>query len=105
MSTQKTKNDQPEIAGVSIPSPISIQVPNIAMKSNSLLATRLFSNNLASHVCVSVVLWEFNPVCLEGKIPILKCLHSNEYRANVPPTMQLKLKLINPKLRDVVTKH
>lgn len=60
------------------------------MKSKSLLATRLVSNNLASQVCDSVTLGEFKPTCLEGKIPILKCLQSNEYRANVPPAMQLK---------------
>lgn len=75
------------------------------MKSNNLLATMLFSNSLASHVCVSVVLSKFNPVCLEGKIPILKCLHSNEYRANVPPTMQLKLKFIRESNPNLVTSN
>jgi hypothetical protein len=67
------------------------------MKSKSLLATILVSNNLASQVFVSVTLVEFIPTCLEGNIPILKCLHNNEYKANVPPTIQLKLKFINMK--------
>lgn len=83
---------KPEIAGVSMPSPISMHMPNIAIKSNTLLAIILLLKKLAS------LLWSFAPACppewktlgfesmhLEGRIPIFKFLQSNEYKAKVPP--------------------
>lgn len=55
MSTQKDTEcklngpiqaNVPEMAGVSMPSPISMHIPNIAMKSSTLLAIKLLSQNL-----------------------------------------------------------
>lgn len=45
--------NKPEIAGVSIPSPISMHMPSIAIKSSSRLATMLFSKKLPSLLCFS----------------------------------------------------
>lgn len=41
-----TQANIPEMAGVSMPSPISMHIPNIAMKSSTLLAIKLLSQNL-----------------------------------------------------------
>lgn len=43
-----TQANIPEMAGVSMPSPISMHIPNIAMKSSTLLAIKLLSQNLPS---------------------------------------------------------
>lgn len=39
---------KPEIAGVSMPSPMSMHIPNIAMNSSTLLAVMLLSKNFPS---------------------------------------------------------
>ena len=45
---EKENDEKPEIAGVSIPSPINMHVPNIAMNSSTLLATMLLSKKIPS---------------------------------------------------------
>jgi hypothetical protein len=89
---EKEKDEKPEIAGVSIPSPISMHVPNIAMKSSALLAAMLLSKKFPSLLLFSVASCkteceklEFVCTCLEERIPIFIFLQSNEYKANVPP--------------------
>lgn len=84
----------PEIAGVRIPSPITMHMPSIAIKSNNLLATTLFLKNLASLLCFSVPSskrecerLELEFAGLEERIPIFMFLQSNEYKAKVPPAM------------------
>lgn len=81
------------MAGVSMPSPINIHMPSIAMKNNTLLAIKLLSINIPSLLGFS------NPWCkllyerldceftlvVEVILPMFICLQSNEYRANVPP--------------------
>lgn len=88
------RSEIPEIAGVRIPSPITIHVPNIAIKSNILLATTLFLKNLASLLWFSMPSskiererLEFELAGFELRIPIFICLQSNEYRAKVPPAI------------------
>ena len=39
-------NNKPEIAGVRIPSPMSMHIPRIDMNNNTLLAVKLLSKNL-----------------------------------------------------------
>ena len=39
-------HNKPEIAGVRIPSPMSMHIPRIAMNNNTLLAVKLRSKNL-----------------------------------------------------------
>lgn len=73
----------PDIAGVRIPSPITMHMPNIAIKSNNLLAIILFLKNFASLLCFSVPSFGFEG--LEERIPIFIFLQSNEYSAKVPP--------------------
>lgn len=80
--------NKPEMAGVSIPSPISMHMPSIAIKSNTLLATTLFSKNLQSLLWFSELAlgtFEFELTRLLEITPIFIFLQSSEYRANVPP--------------------
>lgn len=91
----KNHGDKPEIAGVSIPSPINMHMPNIAMKSNILLATILLSKNLPSLLLFSVPSCKLECEILESELmrlaernPISIFLQSKEYKANVPPTNQ-----------------
>ena len=42
--------DKPEIAGVSMPSPMSMHMPSIAMNSSALLAVMLRSKNFPSQL-------------------------------------------------------
>jgi hypothetical protein len=41
-------NNKPEIAGVNMPSPMSMHIPRIAMNNNTLLAVMLRSKNFPS---------------------------------------------------------
>jgi hypothetical protein len=43
-----TTNNKPEIAGVSMPSPMSMHIPRIAINNNALLAVMLRSKNFPS---------------------------------------------------------
>lgn len=78
---------KPEIAGVSMPSPISIHMPKMAMKSNTLLATILFSKNFPSALWFLVPLCTIDSECFREMIPIFMFLQSSEYRAKVPPAI------------------
>jgi hypothetical protein len=82
------------MAGVRMPSPISMHMPNIATKSNILLANMLLSRNFSSLPCFlgfkfdgplseSFLEFEF----LDERMPMLACRQSREYRANVPPAI------------------
>ena len=84
----KRRCTKPEIAGVSIPSPINMHMPSMAMKSNTLLAIILLSKNFPSALCFLVPLDEIPEFGFEHfreRNPISMCLQSNEYKANVPP--------------------
>lgn len=79
------------MAGVRIPSPMSMHVPSIAMNSNIRLAMILLSKNFPSLICFAVPPGRIEPgrfVLLECKMLMLMFLHSSEYRANVPPAME-----------------
>lgn len=76
---------KPEIAGVSIPSPISMHMPKIAMKSNTLLAIILFSKNFPSALCFLLPFGTIELDCFREMIPIFMFLQSSEYKAKVPP--------------------
>jgi hypothetical protein len=75
-----------------------MHMPNIATKSNTLLATPLLSKKNRSLLCFLVTsslecerLEEFVLARFEERIPIFICLQSNEYKANVPPVINLCL--------------
>lgn len=95
---------KPEIAGVSIPSPISMHMPNIARKSNILLATILSSKNLPSLLLVPMPsckpereILMLEATLWEERNPTFIFLQSREYKANVPPaTNQLSVEVRNP---------
>ena len=77
-----------------MPSPISMHMPNIAIKRSILRAVMLCSKNFPSLLFFSVPKeglaceeFDFPPTFLDGRIPILTCLQSREYRAKVPPAV------------------
>lgn len=77
-----------------MPSPISMHMPKIAMKSNTRLATMLLSKNLPRLLCFSVppfnwegITLEFELACFGESMPMFKFLQSKEYKANVPPAI------------------
>lgn len=72
-----------------MPSPISMHIPKIETKSNTLWATILFLKKLTSLLFLSVFSGktEFELARLEERIPIFIFLQSNEYTANVPPAV------------------
>lgn len=69
-------NKVPEIAGVSMPSPMSIHTPSIAMNSTILRAVMLCSRNFPSLLWLSFLInWleceRSAPVLFDGRMPIL----------------------------------
>lgn len=74
-----------------MPSPISMHIPNIGKKSNTLLATMLLSIDFL------IALWFLVPLCSEEfedfgeRILISMFLQSKEYKANVPPAINQSL--------------
>jgi hypothetical protein len=74
-----------------------MHMPNIATKSNTLLANILLSKKIPSLLCFLVTSsiecerLEFVLARFEERIPIFICLQSNEYKANVPPVINLCL--------------
>lgn len=87
LAIDNRRKEIPEIAGVSMPSPISIHMPSMAIKNNTLLATKLLSISIPSLVWF-FKLWAIILLPLEVIGPIFMWRQSNEYRANVPPAMQ-----------------
>lgn len=94
--------NKPEMAGVSIPSPISMHMPSIAMKSKTLLAITLFSINLPNLLgfwelwyTLACEILEFETMRFEERNPISIFLQSNEYNANVPPAIKNSTKVKN----------
>lgn len=94
MQKKKRESAVPDMAGVRMPSPISMHMPNIATKSNILLANMLRSRNFSSLPCL--LRFKFNgPLCktslgfvfLDERMPMLACRQSREYKAKVPPDL------------------
>ena len=71
-----------------------MHMPNIATKSNTLLATILLSKKIPILLffsvpsCVECERLEFELTRFGERIPIFTCLQSNEYKANVPPAIK-----------------
>lgn len=86
---------KPEMAGVRMPSPMSMHIPSTATNSNILRAMMLRSRNFpslpGSWLCErSSIEFSF----FDGRMPMLMCLQSKEYMAKVPPAVNT-----NPDLR------
>lgn len=91
---QKENNNEmiPEMAGVRMPSPISMHMPNIATKSSILLANMLRSRNFTSlpGLLGSKFDGPLNKISLgfeflDERRPMSAWRQSREYRAKVPP--------------------
>lgn len=92
--TKLTKGEKsPDIAGVRIPSPITIQVPIrtrirrmfflyacVSSHCLTLKASEFSSNIWRTYVVSFSSVW-----CWLGIVFTFACLHNSEYRANVPP--------------------
>ena len=86
---------QPEIVGVSTPSPITMQVPSNTTNRSPMCFPLYFSKNgLIAQLRVvsrgSLTLYVDNcssKGCRLGKRLKFACVHNNEYRANVPPAI------------------
>ena len=83
----------PDIAGVRIPSPITIQVPTRTRIRSAFFRNAYLSNHrlvLAAKDCSwkverLYVVSSSSVRCWFGIVLTLACRQSNEYRANVPP--------------------
>lgn len=85
-----------------MPSPMSMHIPSIAMKSTILLAVILRSINIPSLLRISVpteglacTAFVTESAFFEGRMPMFVCLQSREYRANVPPAISVASRLVN----------
>ena len=89
----KQERSIPEMAGVSSPSPITIQVPRRTKISKAVCNTLCFSSSIltlelffCSGGCSSLYVESASSAtCLLGRRLTFACLHIKEYRAKVPP--------------------
>lgn len=83
----------PDMAGVSTPSPITIQVPRRTRISKAVCKPLYFSSNnftlelffFSGGCSIIYVESASSATCLLGRRLTFACLHINEYRAKVPP--------------------
>ena len=96
LEIEKQEISIPEIAGVSSPSPITIQVPRRTKISSAVCSNLYFSSAIltlelffCSGGCSSLYVDSASSAtCLLGRRLTFACLHIKEYRAKVPPAYQ-----------------